>query len=197
MTDTNENIGAEGAPETDADGLEQTCEDAEQAPEPADVTISHAEHAELRSLAQERDDFLQRLQRAVADYQNLQKRSEKFRQAARIEAVQAATEKILPMADHLLRAREAAAAIEGGSNILAGLDLIEDDYYAALAALGVRPIDALGQKFDPHFHEAIMQQPTADVEPLTVITEIKRGFMLGDTVIRPSQVVVAAPPLDA
>jgi len=194
MTDMNNDIWADNAPDAGPETPEPATDAAEQvAEEPCDVTIPFAEHAELKTLAAERDDFHQRLQRAVADYQNLQKRSEKNRQAARIDAMRAATEKILPMADHLLRAREAAAAVEGGTDILAGLDLIEEDYYAALAALGVQPIEALGQKFDPHFHEAIMHQPTADADPMTVIAEIKRGFLLGDTVIRPSQVIVAAP----
>jgi molecular chaperone GrpE len=157
------------------------------------VHLSYAEYEELKTLAQERDDYLQRLQRAVADYQNLQKRIERFRLQAREDAVRALAEEILPVADSLSRALEAAEQAEGGEQIVEGLRLVEKEFYGALAEFGIRPVQALGQEFDPHYHEAAMQEPQQDAPPNTVVRELKRGFVMGDVVIRPSQVVVAGP----
>lgn len=156
------------------------------------VTLSYADYEELKTLAKERDDYLKRLQRAVADYQNLQKRIERFRDNARESIVRSLAEEILPMADSLTRALQAAEQVEGAENIVQGLRLVEREFYGALERLGIQPVEAVGRKFDPHFHEAAMQQQVAGVPPNTVVEELKKGFVLGDQVIRPSQVVVAA-----
>ena len=158
------------------------------------VTLSCAEYEELKTLARERDDYLKRLQRAVADYQNLQKRVERTRDAAREALIRSLTEEILPVADSLARALEAAGRTEGADEIVAGLALVEKEFYDALGRLGVRPLEAVGRKFDPHYHEAAMTQRAAGVAPNTVMRELKKGFVLGNAVIRPSQVVVSCGP---
>ena len=166
-------------------------------PQGRPVTLSHAEYEELKTLAQERDDYLRRLQRAVADYQNLQKRMEKFRESAHEATLRSLAEAILPVADSLARALEAAGQTAGAERIVEGLHLGEKEFYGALQKFGITPIKAEGEKFDPHFHEAVMQQPAADAEPNTVLRELKKGFLMGQQVLRPSQVVVAvAPPED-
>jgi molecular chaperone GrpE len=161
------------------------------------VELSHSEYEELKTLARERDEFYRRLQRAVADYQNLQKRLEKLRQSARESVLRSLGEAILPVADSLALALQAAEQTEGGEQIVEGLRLVEKDFYAALARFDIHPVDAEGQPFDPHFHEALFQQPAADVEPNTVLRELKRGFVMGDLVLRPSQVIVAGEPQGA
>ena len=161
----------------------------------ASVTLSCAQYEELRVLARERDEYLRRLQRAVADYQNLQKRIERFQDAAREAALKSLAEGLLPVADGLARALGVAAQTEGARAIVDGLLLVEKELYAALAGIGIRPLDALGQRFDPHYHEAAMQLPVAGVPPNTVVQELKKGFLLGPTVVRPAQVVVSASPM--
>ncbi len=163
----------------------------EEAHEP--VTLPYGEYEELRTLAAERDDYLKRLQRAVADYQNLQKRIEKFAELARESAVRALASEILPVADSLARALEAAEQTEGADNIVAGLRLVEKEFYGALERLGIRAVQAVGQKFDPHYHEAAMQMSVEGAPPGTVVEEFKKGFVMGDQVIRPSQVAVTGP----
>jgi len=175
-------------------------ESAGPQPEPADedaaraVTLSYAQYEELKALAQERDEYLRRLQRAVADYQNLQKRIERFQDAAREAALRSLAEDILPVADSLARALEAAKQTDGAEGIVEGLHLVEKEFYGALAGFGLRPVEAVGCKFDPHYHEAAMQRPAEGVPPNTVVQELKKGFLLGDMVVRPSQVVVSALP---
>jgi molecular chaperone GrpE len=159
------------------------------------VELTHSEYEELKTLARERDEFYRRLQRAVADYQNLQKRLGKFRESTREMILRQIGEAILPLADSLALALEAAEKTEGGERIVEGLRLFEKEFYGALAVLDIRPIEARGRPFDPHFHEALFQEPTAEAEPNTVLRELKRGFVMGDVVLRPTQVVVAGGPM--
>jgi molecular chaperone GrpE len=196
-----EEPGAEdpqGAEPSGDDEAEQApgarAEEERAVPEHATVELSHSEYAELKTLARERDEFYRRLQRAVADYQNLQKRVDKFRDSARESILRNLGDAILPVADSLALALEAAEQTEGGEGIVEGLRLVEKDFYGALARLNILPIEAEGQPFDPHFHEALFRQPTDQAEPNTVLREMKRGFVMRDLVLRPSQVIVAGEP---
>ncbi len=199
-TEIGEEAEPEGAEAERSQADRKPQERAEQEPPAAEqkaestaaVELSCAEYEELRTLAKERDDFLQRLQRAVADYQNLQKRIDRFREAARQEIVRSVGQAILPVADSLSLALGAAQDTEGGEKLAEGLRLVAKDFYGALEKLGIRPVVAVGEKFDPHYHEAVMQEPRQDVEPNTVVKELKKGFVLGEQVIRPSQVIVSS-----
>jgi molecular chaperone GrpE len=187
---------AEEAAET-ARGEESNTPEAEAdeaVPGHVTVELTHSEYAELKTLARERDEFYRRLQHAVADYQNLQKRVDKFRDAARESILRSLGEAILPVADSLALALDAARQTEGGEKIVEGLKLVEKEFYGALARFGIHPVEAVGRPFDPHFHEALFQEPTDEAEPNTVLRELKRGFVMGHVVLRPSQVIVAGPP---
>jgi len=113
----------------------------------ASVTLSPAEFEELMTLAKERDEYLKRLQRAVADYQNLQKRMERFREVTRMDVFRSLAEGILPVADNLDLALEAARRADGCEEIVRGLELTAKNFYEALDRLGIRPVEAMGQKF--------------------------------------------------
>jgi len=157
------------------------------------VTLSFGEYEELKTLAKERDAYLRQLQRAVADFQNLQKRTDRMREGAQEQIVRTLTQELAPVADDLARALEAAEQTPNAQGIVKGLRLVEAGFYAALARFGVRPLNPVGQEFDPHSHEAVMQERAEGVPPNTVLRELRRGFALGDVVVRPSQVVVTAP----
>ncbi len=158
------------------------------------VTLTYGEYEELKTLASERDDYLRRLQHAVADYQNLQKRLARFQETTRDTTLRSLAEGLLPVADSLGLALQAAEQTEGAEALVEGLELVEQHFYAALERLDIRPIEALGKDFDPHYHEAVLQQPVEDIPPGRVVRELKKGFILGDRlVVRPSQVVVSGP----
>ena len=163
-------------------------------PEETAIVLSVAEYEELKGRADERDDYLKRLQRAVADYQNLQKRMAKLGEEARRNALREIVLKVVPLADTLAHALNAIEGHEAAGSVREGLQLIEKEFYTILGALGVEPIEALGQPFDPHYHEAVLQEPGEDVEPNTVVRQFKKGFIAGEMVIRPAQVSVATPP---
>ena len=165
------------------------------APRPGEpVTIRFAEYEELKTLARERDEYLKRLQRAVANSMSLQQRQGKMRQAAEQEALRTVARKVLPLADSLARALEVAQQTEGAEQITEGLRITEREFYAILQELGIEPIQAVGRPFDPAYHEAVFQQPAQGVEPNTVVQEIKKGFLLNGDLLRPAQVSVAGPP---
>jgi molecular chaperone GrpE len=159
-----------------------------------EVSISLTEYEELKTLAEERDEYLDRLRRAVADRMTLQKRIKKIKESAQHEALRKVARKVLPVADSLARALQVAEQTEGADRITEGLRLTEQEFYAMLSDMGIELIDAVGQPFDPNYHEAVFQQPSEEAEPNTVLQEIKKGFLIEDDLLRPAQVVVSAPP---
>jgi len=145
---------------------------------------------EAERLRRDLDEEKQRSLRLRADYDNLRKRAARESEAAHPEGRRAALRTILPVLDAL----ERALAI--GSDDAAFLEGVESTYRLFLSALveaGAETIEALGQPFDPRIHEAISHEPSHDHEPGTVAREVRRGWRLGDELIRPAQVVVAAP----
>lgn len=189
----NADVGTESRQEQEQSAEATSVEEKEVAEEgQGEVTMSFAQYEELKTLARERDEYLQRLQRVVADYQNYQKRQEKMKHRMREQVKRDVVERILPVADHLARALEAAEETEGAEDILEGLRLVESEFHGALRAFDVEPIEAVGREFDPHYHEAAMQEPAGDVPPNTVVRELKKGFTMGEAVIRPAQVSVSA-----
>jgi len=188
----------DGEQQAEETGEAEDSDEAREAGEEKDeVTISFAEYEELKTLAQERDEYLQRLQRAVADKQNLQKRMKKERKRAYENGVRETLEHILPLADTLNRARQAAEQSEKPEDMLEGLKLIEKEFYDSLGRFNVEPVKSVNEPFDPHYHHAVLQQPSDEVPPQTVIDEIKKGFVRGDDVIRPAQVSVSVEPQDS
>jgi molecular chaperone GrpE len=102
----------------------------------------------------------------------------------------------LPVLDNLGRALDAEASVESSESdefrhFISGVDLIYKQLNGVIEALGVKPVPAVGETFNPHFHEAVVTEPTDEYEPDTVMQEIVRGYRMGDKLIRPSLVKVA------
>ncbi len=145
------------------------------------------------ALQSERDDLLARLQRVSADYLNYQKRVqrdiEEVRQYATAELVKA----MLEVLDDLERAVEHARSNHDSDDpLLVGTDLVYKKGLDVLKRFGVEPVATEGQMFDPAVHEALMRQPTEDVPPMTIVSEVQKGYVLKGRTIRPAKVVVAA-----
>jgi len=164
---------------------------SETAPSPT-VQVPQGEYEELKAKAAERDEYFHRLQRAVADYHNLLRRADRMRETSGTDAMRRVAQHVGPLADTLTRALEAAAQVESAEPTVEALKIIEKEFYDMLAGMGIEVIKAVGQPFDPHYHEAVMQQAVEGVAPHTVIAELKKGFMMGEDVIRHAQVAVAA-----
>ena len=172
-------------PETDADHR--------QVPLDLEALIAKAEKA---------DEYLQLAQRTKADFENYRKRAIREAAAAQDKGAAKLALELLPAVDNLDRALEHADAVAGagdlaqeaddGSSLISGIRLVHADVIAALARVGIEPFSPKGEPFDPQHHEAIAQQPIPGAQPGTVVEVYQRGYRLGETVLRPARVVVAA-----
>lgn len=128
-------------------------------------------------------------QRAVAEFQNYRKRVERDRLSEQIAMKGELIRKVLPVLDDLERALKNRPAEDAWAS---GIELIQRKLQAILDSEGVKRIEAEGAAFDPNFHEAISQEPVDGFESGQVVEIMQQGYMLGDRVIRPAQVRVAA-----
>ena len=199
---------AKGGAETDApsapapgdgDGVAPAVEAAPEAGDPAALA---AEVASLRaqlelSTARGREtlerlkDEHERVLRAAADLENYKKRAAREREEIQKFGIEKVLKDLLPAVDGLDRALAAAPANDPLGD---GVRLVRASLEQALAKHGVLAFSALGQRFDPAFHEALLQVPTKEQPPGTVVLEHARGFKLNDRLVRPAMVGVAVEP---
>jgi molecular chaperone GrpE len=145
----------------------------------------------LRTKAQERDQFLALLKRTQADFENYQKRNQREREQDRRYMHGAMALDLLPVLDNLERATEAARQAGEKGPLVQGVAMVQSQLLDMLKRHGINPIDAVGQPFDPNLHQAVMQQPSAEQPPNTVLQVLERGFLIHDRVLRPARVVVS------
>jgi molecular chaperone GrpE len=153
-----------------------------------------ATRAELKRVEGENAELKDQLTRRQADFENYRKRVERSETYNRVNADVAT--KLLPVLDNLKRALEAESSVESSESdefrhFLSGVDLIYKQLNGVLEAMGVKPVPAVGEQFDPHIHEAVVTEATDDYEPDTVMQEMVTGYRLGDKLIRPALVKVA------
>jgi molecular chaperone GrpE len=145
----------------------------------------------LRARAQERDQFLALLKRTQADFENYQKRNQREREQDRRYMYGTIALDLLPVLDNLERATEAARQAGETGPLVQGVAMVQSQLLDMLKRHGITPIEARGQPFDPNRHQAVMQQPSADQPPNTVLQVLEKGFMIHDRVLRPARVVVS------
>jgi molecular chaperone GrpE len=155
-----------------------------------------ATRSELKRVEAENAELKNSLARRQADFDNYRKRVERERTETYNRVVADVAAKLLPVVDNLKRALDAESSVESAESdefrhFLSGVDLISKQLNGVLDALGVKPVAAIGEQFDPHVHEAVVTEPTDDYEPDTVIQELVAGYRLGDKLIRPALVKVA------
>jgi molecular chaperone GrpE len=161
-----------------------------------DVAELVATRSELKRVQAENAELKDRLARRQADFENYRKRVDRERTETYNRVVADLAAKLLPVLDNLKRALETEASMEAAESdefrhFLSGVDLIYKQLNGVLEALGVKPIIAVGEPFNPHIHEAVATEPTEEFEPDTVVQEIVAGYRLGDKLIRPALVKVA------
>ncbi len=144
---------------------------------------------ELQKVRAERDSLVDRLARAQAEFENARRRASKEQQDFRDYATADAIKALLPALDSFERALESGKS--GGGDFRSGVELIYKQLQDGLAKLGVRPIPAKGEPFDPHYHEAIELVETSDVPDHEILEELQRGYKFKDRLLRPAMVKVA------
>jgi molecular chaperone GrpE len=167
--------------------------DGESAPEANGPGVATETPGTPDEVRRQRDDYLDQLRRAQAEFANFRKRSQTQAEADRQYFVGALAKDLLGVLDNFERAMDAARA-SGASTIVDGLELVHRQLLDAFAKHGIEPIAALGEPFDPNQHEALMQQPTADHPEGTVVSELGKGYRLRDRVLRPTKVAVSVKP---
>jgi molecular chaperone GrpE len=159
---------------------------------PSDEQVSPDVQQELDALKQERDGLYDRLLRKQAEFDNYKKRVERekseFMQFASADLIK----ELLNALDSFELALKNAAAKPDAQSILRGSELIYKQIQDTLTRFGLKPIEAKGKTFDPHFHQAVATQPTDEVEENTVIEEMRKGYLLNGRLLRPAMVSVAA-----
>ncbi len=207
-TSANVNPGAEQgpdtvrAPEVDTNNATSQASDSGSAeaskPEAAKAYVdpSIAAEARIAELEAQVAEMRDRYVRAYAETENVRKRSEREKADVSKYAVTGFARDMVAIADNLSRAIEAA----GGSSeeqspqmksLLEGVVLTDQELKKALEKHGVRGIAAQGEQFDPHKHQAVMEQEDASVASGTVLQVFQEGYEIGDRVLRPSMVVVS------
>jgi molecular chaperone GrpE len=145
----------------------------------------------LRTKAQERDQFLDLLKRTRADFENYQKRTQREVAQERRYAHQPLASDLLPVIDNLDRATQAAQQVGEAGPLVQGVAMVQAQLLDLLKRHGITPIDALDRPFDPHLHQAVMQQPAAGKPSNTVLQVLEQGFTIHDRVLRPAKVIVS------
>ncbi len=148
--------------------------------------------SEVEELKGERDALLDRLARLQAEFDNARKRAAREQQEFREFAAADVLKNILPILDSLERALKTPVA--ESSEFRNGLELIYRQFQDALQKMGVQPIPAVGQLFDPRVHDAIEMVDTTEVEDHHVLDELQRGYKYKDRLLRPAMVRVARNP---
>jgi|SRR5579862_736792 molecular chaperone GrpE len=155
--------------------------------EPSASRVSD-ETSDVQKLKAERDALVDRLARLQAEFENARKRTAREQQDFRDYALADAIKALLPSLDSFERALQTNTE---KSEFRGGIELIYKQLQDALVKLGLRPIPAKGEPFDPHLHEAIEMVETRDAEDHQILEELQRGYKLKDRLLRPSMVKVA------
>ncbi len=176
--------------------IDLTSPDAPSPAATAEATAPPEPTAEERVglLEAEKAEMKDRMLRIAADFDNYKKRSRKDLADGEARAKEGVLRDFLEVTDNLERA---TASLADGKDadpkaIHDGIELVLRQFRSKLERYQVKPVESLGQPFDPRFHEAISQVPSADAAPGSVLHELQKGYIIGDKLLRPALVVVAA-----
>ncbi len=179
MTDEikdNENI------ETVEENIEETA--AEEVKEEASVS-------ELDKVKQDYDNLNNQYLRLAADFDNYRKRQAQEREALLNYGAQECMKKIIEVVDNFDRAMQSVEKIDSVEKMKESFVVLNKQLMDSLTKLGLEQIKAVGEKFDPNIHEAVMQTQTEEYEEDTIVAELQKGYKLGEKVLRPAMVNVA------
>ena len=176
------------------DGLEkdphEQAGEVMDAGQPAELPPQDAATA-APPMAPAADDRLLRLQ---ADFDNFRKRTQREKSEIHHRVTEDLMRELLSVLDHLDLALDAAVQHRASGPVIEGVKLVSEQLLAALRKHGLTPVDASGEEFDPRTHEAISHVASADVPANRVLTQVRRGYLLGSRLLRAAQVVVSSGP---
>ncbi|MBQ3110618.1 MAG: nucleotide exchange factor GrpE [Clostridia bacterium] len=162
---------------------EEILQTEENAPEEAEVVEETEENSSQKELEELNDKYL----RLVAEYDNYRKRTAKEKEAIYPEAKVSVISSFLPVLDNLERALQSV----GDDPVYEGIKMISKQFVETLKAAGVEEIPALGEKFNPNFHNAVMHVDDENFGENEIVEEFQKGYKMGERIIRYSMVKVA------
>jgi len=146
---------------------------------------------QLEEKTKEAQENYERFLRLAAEMENLKKRLEREKADLLQFANENLIKELLPVLDHLELALEHGREAAIPASFLEGLELVDQGFLKALGRFGVTPLAAVGQQFDPVYHNAVMQECALEVPDCTVIKELQKGYLLHGRLLRPAMVIVA------
>lgn len=173
--ETNEEIKENEAPETSAEEPEASVD-----------------NSEFDKLKEDFDKLNNQYLRLAADFDNYRKRQETERESLLKFGTENALKKLIEVLDNFERGQKALENVDDCQKVKESFGLVHKQVIDTLNKLGMEEIKAEGEEFDPKFHEAVMRTPTADYPENTIINELQKGYKMGDKVLRPTLVNVAA-----
>ena len=173
--------------ETEADGEEK--ENKSFAEKMADKKKAKADKKQ-DALKEKIDELEDKVKRQMAEFDNFRKRTEKEKTQMFETGAKSVIEKILPVVDNFERGLASVPEEEKGKGFADGMNMIYKQLMTELESIGVTPIEAVGQEFNPDFHNAVMQVESDEYESGVVAQELQKGYMYRDTVVRHSMVSV-------
>ena len=153
--------------------------------------------SELASAKAELDQCQDRFLRKAAELENYRKRVDREKAEVTLLAKSSLLQEFLPVADACERALGSLDNVHGNENAdqyREGVRLLYKQISSVLSRVGVVAIESKGRKFDPHLHEAVTREESSEHEDNTVLLELRRGYLLGDRLLRPAQVIVSSRP---
>ncbi len=172
---------------------------APEVPEADPVTLAETDprDAEIVSLKEEAGKLKDQLLRTLAEMDNLRKRTEREKAEATLYAASNFARDIMSVSDNMDRALATAEAdhlkeaTEPVKNLIAGVEMTQRELLNVFERHNIKRVDPMGEKFDPHFHQAMFEVPTNEQPPGTVVQVMQAGFKIGERVLRPALVGVA------
>jgi molecular chaperone GrpE len=182
MSEPEHNATSNAAPDATAEAGAKVLEDLD------------ALRSRLQAAEQARDQYLDLVQRTRAEFENYQKRQQRDLAAQlRFAQVPLASD-LLGALDNLERATAAAEKAGEKGPLVQGVAMVRSQLLDVLRRHGITRMEVLGQPFDPNLHQAVMQQPSKDHPPMTVVQVLEPGYLIHDRVLRPASVAVSVAP---
>ncbi len=184
--------GGEGVDAPSGGGLSAEAagrDDAQASPSSAEASDGGGGEAELKALCAELND---KLLRTRAEFENYRKRVQREFAEIRSQTKISTVQEFLPVYDHFQMALEHASQSDDVGALRQGIELIQNEFSRTLETLGIVPLQAVGEPFNPEEHEAMAQEPSAEVPEGRVTRQWKVGFKAGERLVRPASVIVSS-----
>lgn len=174
-------------------GPEETNEELKTEETQAEVEIEVEAEAEVEVIEEKKDDFKEKYFYLAAEMDNLRKRFDREKENLLKYGSEKIMTSLVEVVDNLDRTIDALKSDEDEKivNIVKGVDMVRDQFLNVLKQNGLERVEALGEIFDPNFHEAMAQQPAEGKKDQEVILEYQKGYVLNGRLVRAAKVVIA------